>query len=230
MKLKLFLLFNLIYFITFINAYLSTYEAANHIGKVDEVCGFCVSITYEKDKKGNPVVLDFEKKYPEHVFSAIIYEYNLKKFNKPLDEMFLKKPVCVKGEINAIKGIPFIIISEPAQIRVMERYKVDSDEIYLWKQCRDYHNTWFKSKDRIKLKILLKALGYDIDEKSDVWDIETHRAVIDFQKKNKLPVDGLVKRKVLFEMENIINKSKNLDYRQKNDLYYIIQSLLKRKI
>ncbi|MCX7698555.1 MAG: peptidoglycan-binding protein [Candidatus Goldbacteria bacterium] len=230
MKLKLFLIFNLLYFITLINAYLSTYEAANYIGKVDEVCGFCVSITYEKDKKGSPVVLDFEKKYPEQVFSAIIYEYNLKKFDKPLEEMFLNKPVCVKGEINAIKGIPFIIISEPVQIKVMERYKVDSDEIYLWKKCRDYHNMWFKSKDRIKLKILLKALGYDLNEKSDIWDIETHRAVIDFQKKNKLPVDGLVKRKVLFEIENSINKNKNFNYEQKKYFYYIIQSLLKRKI
>lgn len=213
-----------------INAYLSTYEAANHLGEVNEVCGFCISVTYENDKKGSPAVLDFEKKYPEQVFSIIIYNYNLKKFNKSLEELFLNKAVCVKGEIDAIKGIPFIVVSEPAQIKIMERYKVDSDEIYEWKQSRDYHNTWFKNKDRLKLKLILKSLGYDVNEKSDIWDIDTFRAVKDFQKKNKLNTDGLIKRKVLYEMETRVNKSKELTYKEKKELYYIIQSLLKRKI
>ncbi len=219
-----------LFIFSYLNAYLSTYEAANHLGEVNEVCGFCISITYEKDKKGSPAVLDFEKKYPEQVFSAIIYDFNLSKFNKPLEELFLNRPVCIKGEIDAIKGIPFIVVSEPAQIKVMEKYKIDSEEIYQWKQSRDYHNTWFKNKDRIKLKIILKAIGYEINIKSDAWDIDTFRAVVDFQKKMKLPADGLVKRKVLFEMENKINNSKNLSYKQKKELYYMIQSLLKRKI
>ncbi|HPD18869.1 MAG TPA: peptidoglycan-binding domain-containing protein [Candidatus Goldiibacteriota bacterium] len=213
-----------------IRAYLSTYEAANHLGEVNEVCGFCVSVTSDKDIKGNPVILDFEKKYPEQVFMVIIYEYNLKKFDQKIADLFLNQPVCVKGEINAIKGIPFIIVSEPAQITIMERYKIDSDETYEWKQSRDYHNTWFNNKDRIKLKIILKALGYNVNEKDDTWDLETFRAVKDFQRKKKLQVDGIIKRKVLFEMENTINESKDLTYKQKKELYYIIQSLLKRKI
>lgn len=143
---------------------------------------------------------------------------------------FLNKPVCVKGKIDTIKGVPFIIVSEPIQLKIMEKYKVDSNEIHEWKQSKDYHNAWFKNKDRIKLKIILKALGYNISEKSDIWDWETFRAVKDFQKRKKLTVDGLVKRKVLFEMGNSINNSKKLTYKQKKDLYNIIQSLLKRKI
>jgi len=230
MFLKKILLFIFIFYAFILNAYLSTYEAANHLGEVAEVCGFCVSINYENERQGKPVILDFEKKYPEQVFSVIIYEIDIKKFEKPPEEIFLNKPVCVKGLIDAIKGVPFIIVSDPQQIQIMKRYDIESDEIYAWKQSKDYHNTWFKNKDRIKLKIILNAIGYKLNIKDDTWDLETYRAVVDFQNKRKIPVDGLVKRKVLFEMENVINQSKDLNYQKKKELYYMIQSLLKRKI
>lgn len=209
---------------------ITTYEAIKHIGKLDKVCGFCVGGMVEKREKGSPTYLYFEYMHGRAVFKVKIWDYDAKKFPEPPETMFKDNAVCVTGLIDAEMGKPFINVIEPGQMEFMKPYEVDTEEEMALEESAKFHKMLFKPKDRVAVKMLLKALGYEIAALDDEWAMDAYRAVVKFEKDYKLPVNGKMQKKDLIVMEVAIAKSKKLKYEKQKEYFNLIQKLLKRQM
>jgi hypothetical protein len=99
------------------NKRLNATEAKAHIGENATVCGRVVSARYVSTSKGKPTFLNFDKEYPQEVFTIIIWGENREKFGSP-DEKYRGKEICVSGTITDYRGVPEIVASDPAQITI----------------------------------------------------------------------------------------------------------------
>ena len=70
------------------------------------------------DLKSNTVFLNFEKAYPNHCFTGVIFSSNLYKFVQKPEDYYLNKTVRIMGEVKEYKGKPEIILETPTQIEV----------------------------------------------------------------------------------------------------------------
>ena len=73
-------------------------DAAKHIGETATVCGVMASGKYDGDLKSQPTFLDFEKPYPDQVFTAVIFGSDREKFGTP-ESSLRGKRICVTGKI-----------------------------------------------------------------------------------------------------------------------------------
>ena len=62
--------------------------------------------------------LNFGGKYPDHVFTVVIFAKDLSNFSYVPSEHLKNKNVCVQGIINEYKGKPQIVAKFPDQIEV----------------------------------------------------------------------------------------------------------------
>ena len=93
------------------------HEAMQYAGEYAMVCGVIASAKYQKDGRGSPTYLNFDKPYPEHEFSAIMYGKNRKKFEvKP--ETLTGYKACVYGKIKTYKGKAQIELVKGNQLSV----------------------------------------------------------------------------------------------------------------
>jgi len=90
-------------------------EAAHHLGETATVCGVVASGKYDADLKSQPTFLDFEKPYPDQVFTVVIFGSDRGKFGKP-ETALRGKRVCVSGKIQSRDGLPEIILNDPRQL------------------------------------------------------------------------------------------------------------------
>ncbi len=90
-------------------------EAAKHLGDTATVCGVVASGKYDADLKSQPTFLDFEKPYPDQVFTAVIFGSDRSKFGNP-ETSLRGKRVCVTGKIQDRSGLPEIILNDPKQL------------------------------------------------------------------------------------------------------------------
>ena len=97
------------------NKKLSATEAKTHIGENATVCGRVVSARYVTTSRGKPTFLNFDKEYPHEVFTIVIWGENREKFGSP-DEKYRGEGICVSGTITEYRGVPEIVVSDPAQI------------------------------------------------------------------------------------------------------------------
>jgi hypothetical protein len=94
-------------------------KAQEHIGQDGTVCGKVADTRYlESGKK--PTLLNFDARYPNHTFTAVIFGENRAKFGAP-EKDYLDKDICVTGKIEDYNGKPEIIVTEPQQIKVASR-------------------------------------------------------------------------------------------------------------
>ncbi|MCS7157101.1 MAG: DNA-binding protein [Blastocatellia bacterium] len=93
--------------------------AKEYIGKEATVCGTVVSARYAAVSRGSPTFLNFERPYPDQVFTVVIWGSDRAKFGKPEVE-YKGKRVCVTGKIESYRGVPQIVLKDPQQIRVQE--------------------------------------------------------------------------------------------------------------
>lgn len=215
----------------FINAEYSTYEAVNHIGALDKVCGYCVGGMVEKRENGSPTYLYFEYMHDKAVFRVKIWDFDRKKFNDPPEITYKDKAVCVTGKIEAGEfGNPYISVIEPGQLEFMKPYEIQTDEEAALEESARFHKMMFKPKDRVAVKILLKALGYSIAALDDEWGMDAYRAVKAFEKDNKLPVNGQMQRKDFFKMEAAIAASKKIPLAKQKEYWGMVQKLLQRQM
>jgi hypothetical protein len=91
--------------------------AKDHIGKTATVCGKVAGTRYLDTSNRQPTFLNFDKPFPDHPFSAIIFGPNRSKFGKP-EQDYLEKNLCVTGEIRDYNGKPEIELTDPKQVRV----------------------------------------------------------------------------------------------------------------
>jgi hypothetical protein len=75
---------------------LTANEAKDHIGETATVCGSVVSTHYAPGTKGQPTFLNFDKPYPNQVFTMLIWGENRSKFGTPESE-YKGKRICATG-------------------------------------------------------------------------------------------------------------------------------------
>jgi hypothetical protein len=90
-------------------------QAKDHLGQTGTVCGRVADTRYLESGR-QPTFLNFDKRYPEHTFTAVIFGENRAKFGTPEKE-YLNKEICVSGKIEAFNGKPQIVVTEPSQIK-----------------------------------------------------------------------------------------------------------------
>ena len=90
-------------------------EASSHIGEEATVCGVVASTHYAKTIKGKPTFLNFNKAYPNHIFTVLIWGENRSQFKKP-EVRYRNQKICVHGDISSYKGIPQIILYSKKQL------------------------------------------------------------------------------------------------------------------
>jgi DNA/RNA endonuclease YhcR with UshA esterase domain len=92
---------------TYANITLEATEAKDHVGQEATVCGKVVSTRYLASARGTPTFLNFEKPYPDHVFTAVIWGRNRGEFGEP-ERKYKDKEICVTGTIERYRGKPQI--------------------------------------------------------------------------------------------------------------------------
>jgi len=95
-------------------------KAKEHIGEEATVCGTVVSARYAAVSRGSPTFLNFERPYPEQVFTVVIWGSDRAKFGRP-EVDYKGKRVCVTGKIESYRGVPQIVLKDPRDIRVEEQ-------------------------------------------------------------------------------------------------------------
>lgn len=91
-------------------------QAGKYLGRELIVEGKVVD-TYH-DLKSNTVFLNFEKAYPNHCFTAVIFSSDLYKFVQNPEDYYLNKTVRIMGEVKEYQGRPQIILETLNQIEV----------------------------------------------------------------------------------------------------------------
>lgn len=85
-------------------------EASNYIGENKTVCGKVVSTYYARTSNGAPTFLNLDRAYPNHIFTAVIFEENRDNFRGKSEKMYKSKKICVSGTIVEYKGVPQIVV------------------------------------------------------------------------------------------------------------------------
>jgi hypothetical protein len=92
-------------------------EAKKHIGQEMTVCGNVANNRYAESTGGQPTFLNLDKRYPNPLFTVIIWGRNRDKFGNP-DKEYLGKRICATGKITDYRGMPEIEAKTPGQIVV----------------------------------------------------------------------------------------------------------------
>lgn len=90
-------------------------QAKDHVGQTGTVCGKVADTRYLESGR-QPTFLNFDKRYPEHTFTAVIFGENRAKFGTP-EKDYLDKDICVSGKIEEFNGKPQIVVTEKSQIK-----------------------------------------------------------------------------------------------------------------
>lgn len=99
---------------------LTAAEAKDHVGKQATVCGRVSSARYASFTRGAPTYLNLDKPYPDSLFTVVIWGADRNKFfqdSKGPEVAYLKKRICVTGKITLYRGVPEIVLRDPAQLR-----------------------------------------------------------------------------------------------------------------
>jgi hypothetical protein len=90
-------------------------KAKEHVGQDGTVCGKVADTRYLESAR-RPTFLNFDERYPNHTFTAVIFGENRAKFGAP-EKDYLDRDICVTGKIEDYNGKPQIIVTEPQQIK-----------------------------------------------------------------------------------------------------------------
>ena len=92
-------------------------EAAMHQGKYAEVCGEAVSVQTIRQIDGKPTFINFEKDYPEQLFTGVIWGEDRLAWHSSPEDLYTNRSICVEGVIRMHEGTPQIRITSPEQVR-----------------------------------------------------------------------------------------------------------------
>ncbi len=90
-------------------------QAKDHLGQTGTVCGKVADTRYLESGR-QPTFLNFDKRYPDHTFTTVIFGENRAKFGAP-EKDYLDKDICVSGKIEPYNGKPQIVVTDPSQIK-----------------------------------------------------------------------------------------------------------------
>ena len=98
---------------------INTMQAKDYIGKDACVCGKVVSTKYSENGKTNPTYINLDKKFPDQIFTLMIFGKDRENFSYKPEDFLQGKTVCIKGKIGEYKGIAQIIANKEKQIEVI---------------------------------------------------------------------------------------------------------------
>ena len=145
---------------------ISSADADRFVGETVTVCGVVVGASHFDHIRGEPTFLNFDKLYPNQTFTVVIWGENNARFERPPHLMFAKKEICVTGTVETYKGKPQIEVRNPDQIELVSS---------------DFEAERFSYEERVMLKAMLSALGYEVDYGTGEWDAGADRALRAFQ-------------------------------------------------
>jgi hypothetical protein len=95
-------------------------EAKDHVGEAVMVCGKVVDTKiprYAIGNNGKPVQVDVDQPEPNPVFYFVTFSTDP---HKPelVGTTYMGKQVCVAGTLSAASGAPFIVVKDPAEIKI----------------------------------------------------------------------------------------------------------------
>jgi len=96
-------------------------DAAQHVGEEAVVCGAVAGAKYAGKTRGQPTFLDFDKPYPGEAFRVVIWSSDRERFKEPPERTYAAKSVCVSGRIQLYRGVPEIVVHDPAQLSLDSR-------------------------------------------------------------------------------------------------------------
>src|SRR5581483_7318618 len=91
-------------------------EAKDHIGQTATVCGKVADTRYLESSQRRPTFLNFDAKYPNHTFTAVIFGDDRAKFGAP-EKDYLEKTICVTGKIEEYNKKPQVVLTSPEQVK-----------------------------------------------------------------------------------------------------------------
>lgn len=100
---------------------INTTQVKDYVGKETCVCGKVVSTKFNENGKTNPTYINLDKKYPEQVFTLMIFGQDRANFSYKPEEFLQGKTICVKGKVGEYKGSPQIIANKEKQIEVIDK-------------------------------------------------------------------------------------------------------------
>lgn len=99
---------------------INTLQAKDYIGREACVCGKVISTKYSENGKTNPTYINLDKKYPEQVFTLMIFGNDRENFSYKPEEFLQGKSICVKGKVGEFKGVPQIIANREKQVEILK--------------------------------------------------------------------------------------------------------------
>jgi len=98
-------------------ACVSSAEAVSHVGEHITVCGVVSGVSYRPDVNGQPTFINFDRPFPNHTFTALVWGDRRSSFNPPPEVRFGEgTTVCVDGLVELYQGTPEIVVDNPSQI------------------------------------------------------------------------------------------------------------------
>jgi len=100
------------------------HQAIDHVGEYAMVCGVIADANFKSDTRGEPTYLNFDKPYPKHDFTAIVWGKHRRYFGDELEGLEGLK-ACVYGEVDRFKGKAQIVLTRPEQLSVAKPRPVE---------------------------------------------------------------------------------------------------------
>lgn len=98
----------------------SAAQAKYFIGDECTVCGRVVSTKFSENGKANPTYINLDKKFPDQVFTLVIFGKDRVNFSYEPEKYLYNKTICIKGKVGEWGGTPQMVISEESAIEVLE--------------------------------------------------------------------------------------------------------------
>lgn len=99
---------------------INSFQAKDYIEKEACVCGKVVSTKYHQNGSSNPTYINLDKRFPDQVFTLIIYGSARKNFSYEPETYLVGKTVCVKGKVGQFKGTPQIIANREKDVEILK--------------------------------------------------------------------------------------------------------------
>jgi len=93
-------------------------QSINYVGETETVCGEVVSTYYSTGSRGTPTFLNFDKPYPDHIFTVVIWGDKRKNFDNIPEEFYIDEEVCVTGKITTFKNKPQIVVKNQSELKI----------------------------------------------------------------------------------------------------------------
>ena len=93
-------------------------EALAHVGERATVCGTVADTNYATASNGRPTFLNFDKPFPRHEFTVVIWGSDRSRFPSSPESFYANKTVCANGLIELFRGKPQIIARNESQLVV----------------------------------------------------------------------------------------------------------------